>query len=392
MVAPARGPVTAQPQRAAPSVPATGPARRHPDRKTAWVIVLLARSREGAVPPPEVLEERLARATREFPLISSRLTSGHWVHAGPPRVSVAGADADPLAIAPVGHFDLRHESPLRIVTSQSNWVLLCAHHFAFDGLGMVSLLRSLLDGASAAAPDYVTRSSPRRPPTDALRRLFRYADPVAPSEWPAPADSFAATKVQVSGPHITAQIARASVLAVGDHNAERGYPLRRAGLSIAIGGVRGEAATYRRVDLRPDQDLEAEVVAAMSESAVPTELAGLPPGAFLLRPLLRRLSDTVLVSNLGRQTLEGIDDLQFYPVARGRSAVAVGAVGRVAGPTTLTLRARDLTPPDATALLERIAERLGTPTASEPAHSAIRAHATDRLAAPPEGFEPSHTV
>jgi hypothetical protein len=64
------------------------------------------------------------------------------------------------------------------------------------------------------------------------------------------------------------------------------------------------------------------------------------------------------VSNLGRLHLPLVRDLEFYPVARGRSAVAVGAAGLDDGPTTLTLRAGNLSQPGADELLSRIVSSL----------------------------------
>jgi hypothetical protein len=322
------------------------------------VIVLLARAGRGALPPRDVLVERLCAASRTFPLMASRLRSHHWVPAGPPAVHVT--EDDPIAAAPLSHFDLVSEPPLRVMTSSdADWVLLCGHHFAFDGLGMVALLDSLLTGRSTAASDYGMRTSPRRPPTDALRRIVRPADPVARSPIRPSTESLVAAEVQLSGPQVTAQIAHACTLAVRAHNAERGRPLRRIGLSIAVGGIGGEGATYRRLDLDPGEDVMTAVTGAMAQQAMPTELKGLPPGAFLLRPALHRLSDTVLVSNLGRLDLPLVSNVEFYPVARGRSAVAIGASGLPGRPTTVTLRARDLAQLDASALLEDMVTRLG---------------------------------
>jgi hypothetical protein len=137
----------------------------------------------------------------------------------------------------------------------------------------------------------------------------------------------------------------------------RNRSLARIGLSIAVGGVGKEAATYRRVDLSPSEDVQAAVNHALSDPAVPPEVNGLPPGAFLLRPFLTRFSDTMLISNLGRLDLP-VMSVEFFPVARGRSAVSIGAVGLSDRPVTLTLRARDLDPIDAKTLLDRIAVHL----------------------------------
>ncbi len=319
------------------------------------MIVLLAHLEPGCGPPPSVLTERLEAAAPDFPLMASRLDGAWWTPSSLPDLSVAEPGATPLDIAPTGSFDLRHEPPLRIVrAADGNWLLLCAHHFGFDGLGMVSLLRSLLTGNRESAPDYRVATSRRRPPTDALTRLVRPADRVAPSATAPRTESFVAAQVPLSGPNVTSRLAHACAEAAVAHNRAHGRPLRRLGLSIAVGGVGGKGATYRRVDVSSRGDVEGAVTRALADPVVPPDINGLPPGAFLLRPLLSRFSDTVLVSNLGRLDLPSVTSVEFYPVARGRSAVSVGAAGLAGRPTTLTLRARDLDPREAASLLERI--------------------------------------
>jgi hypothetical protein len=265
----------------------------------------------------------------------------------------------PLEIAPIEPFDLENEAPIRVVlAAEGSWLMICAHHFAIDGLGMVSLMRSLLTGErGSVSPDYTVVTAPRRPPTDAVLRLIRPADRIAPSDSTPSRDTFVSASVQLSGPHITARISRACVEAACEHNRTRGLPLRRFGLSLAVRGPEGEGATYRRIDVSPDQDIESAVTGALSDPAVPVEVKGLPPGASVLRPLLKRLSDTILVSNLGRLDLP-VNGAEIYPYARGRSAVAVGAAGIDGQPTILTLRARDLDRGDATSLLQQIVLRL----------------------------------
>ena len=196
---------------------------------------------------------------------------------------------------------LRREPPLRIVASvRRNWLLLAGHHFAFDGLGMVSILRALLSGESEPAPDYSSLDSSTHSIMRTLSWVFRPAEVVAPSASVPTHDSFANTEVALSGRGITAGLARACAAAIVFHNAEAGRPLQRIGISVAVGGVDGQSATYRRVDVSAVDEVEEAVSTALADPSVPAELKGLPPGAFLLQPLLRRFSDTFLVSNLGR--------------------------------------------------------------------------------------------
>ena len=60
--------------------------------------------------------------------------------------------------------------------------------------------------------------------------------------------------------------------------------------------------------------------------------------------------------------VDGVERLDFFPVARGRSAVCFASAAIEDGSTTLTLRARDLSPGDARRLLADAADRLaGSP-------------------------------
>jgi hypothetical protein len=333
--------------------------RRHPDGRTTWIIVVLARFEEGRAPAPDLLVERMAVAAADSPLLASRLNGDWWTRSTAPGVTVMES-GHPLEAAPLHAFDLRHEPPLRVVAStRRDWLLLAGHHFAFDGLGLVSVLCALLSGTAASAPDYAVVDADSRSLIPTLRRLWRPADPVAPSPIVPRSDSFASTRVKISGRGVTASLARACAAAISAHNAAARRPLRRMGISVAVGGVGGAGATYRRVDVSAVEEVEPVVRAAMSDPAVPPESKRLPPGAAsVLKLVLPRFSDTFLVSNLGRLHLPLVRDLEFYPVARGRSAVAVGAAGLDDGPTTLTLRAGNLSQPGADELLSRIVSSL----------------------------------
>jgi hypothetical protein len=69
---------------------------------------------------------------------------------------------------------------------------------------------------------------------------------------------------------------------------------------------------------------------------VPAEHKGLPPGAFLLEPLWQRFSDTTVVSIWGRLDLPRVAQVEIYPIARGRSDMAVRA-GHLSQPDTAAL-------------------------------------------------------
>jgi len=341
------------------AIAAADTVHRHPDGRSTWIIVLVAHLESGAVPSLPALEQNLLGLMGDFPLMGSRLQGDWWLPRAAPAISLLPPGSSPLEVAPLQRFELRQEVPLRIATSfERDWLVLCAHHFAFDGLGMVALLRGLLTGEGQGFPDYTSRTVKNRPWTDGVLRLVRPADRIAPSRRRPASDVFASMETDVSGPGITARLAQACGDAARHHNARRGRPLRRLGLSVAVSGTNGESATYRRVDVAPDQDIQDSVARSLADPLVPPEITRLPTGAFLLKPVLSRFSDTLLVSNLGRLELPGVRRVEFYPVARGRSAVAVGAAGLPDARTTLTVRARDLDQQDAARFLEQVAEAL----------------------------------
>jgi hypothetical protein len=124
------------------------------------------------------------------------------------------------------------------------------------------------------------------------------------------------------------------------------------------GVVAGNLSRYRRVDLVAGEPVEPAVTAALGSRREPVDQVWSPRLGRLLGPVARRGSDSLLVSNLGRRAVPGATRLDFFPVARGRSAVAVGAAGLVGGTSTVSLRARDLSAEDAAALLADIVARL----------------------------------
>ena len=167
--------------------------------------------------------------------------------------------------------------------------------------------------------------------------------------------------VALEGPSVTARLAAAVAAAVSAHNARRGRPWREVGVSVGLGGPPGvgNLARYRRIDVAADGDIEAAVAAAIASGAPPpAELRRAPAALRLLAPVVSRLGDSFLVSNLGRHDVGGLTDVAFFPVARGPSAVAVGAVGRGDGLASVSLRARHLDDGDAGTLLGSVISHL----------------------------------
>lgn len=232
-------------------------------------------------------------------------------------------------------------------------------------------------------------------------RLIRPADRVAPSLARPGREALAVAEVALAGPGITARLVSAAVAVAGAHNARLGRPWRRVGINIGLAGAAeaaggrasmgeaggerpggnraaggtsaanqtreaevpgnqlpGNLSRYRRIDLGPGEAVAPALEAALASPREPLDQVWSPRWGWVLEPVVGRFSDSLLVSNLGRREVPGVTRLEFFPVARGRSAVAVGAVGLAGGPATVSVRARDLSSDDAEALLADLVARL----------------------------------
>jgi len=330
---------------------------RHPDPTSHWSIVVAASLMQEKT--SRQLADRLGEVHAAVPVTGSRLAGDVWVAGSTPDIVVV--DGEPLD-APLltAAYTLEREAPLRVVLgSAGRRIAIAGHHAAFDGLALVAILEALLGGGLPGAALGVPARKGGWHLGGAFRRIFRPADRVAPSLAVPARECFVSRQVSVAGREFTPRLAAACVRAIATHNERRGWPWRRIGISVAIGGPTGvgNVASYRRVDVGPSDPVVERVTAALADETEPTELVRAPAGLALLRPLAHRLSDSVLVSNLGLQQLP-VDRLEFFPVARGRSAVAIGAAGVRRGGATLTLRARDLDVADADAILKRIVDGL----------------------------------
>jgi hypothetical protein len=339
---------------------------RFPDRRTGWVVVAAA----SLDAPPEGLDERVRALHRAVPMVGARLRGEVWHQGTPPEPLMV--DGEPLG-APVllDPFRLAAEPPLRVLVGAGGArVAVACHHAAFDGLGLVAVLAALLGGPLPGPP---APGGGGRPPAELrglLGRVARPADRVAPSPRAPARDALAVREVALSGPGVTARLAAAAVAAAAARNARLGRPWRRVGINLGLAGpappgdpggsaaVAGNLSRYRRVDLLAGEPVEPAVAAALARPREPVDQVWSPRLGRLLGPVARRCSDSLLVSNIGRRAVPGATRLDFFPVARGRSAVAVGAAGLPGGPSTVSLRARDLSTEDAEALLADIAARL----------------------------------
>lgn len=350
--------------------PASFAIFHHPDRRTDWVQLIAARLSHPVPGFAAICNERLERINELAPIVGARLDKGLWSPGEPPRaIEVAGNLLDaPELLEP---FRLSSDPPMRVVAEEDGGhIALVTHHAAVDGRGIVALLDALAGGSASdldagvedraesagSAPDHLT----------ALRRMLRPADRVPPSPNPPPRDSLAVRTLRSNDRVVVAQIATAAIAAIAERCRELGEPWRRVGLSIPVGSsVTGidNLATYRRVDLAASdcspETIRAAISAAIKTGPTPSEFKRASRAMRLLSPISDRFSDSVLISNHGQYELTGISQLEVFPVARGRSAVVLGAARVEGGASTLSLRARDLTPQDAEGLLDRIVTHLG---------------------------------
>lgn len=341
------------------------PASRHalallrfPDRRTDWVVVVVASLDQ----PVRDLGGRLTEVHRKVPIVGARLADEVWQPGAPPEPTPI--DGEPVGAPELDRpFDLSDEPPLRVVLGGGGSRLgVAGHHAAFDGLALVAIIRALL-GGDIGAP---VASPPPGPPGSKrplVERLLRPADPVAPTPGVWPRDAYASAEVAVSGRDVTGRLAAACVAAAGDYNRRLDAPWRKVGLTLAVGGPAGvgNVASYRRIDVAgdaPTEEIVGSVSRALRTPDEPTEQVSAPKLVMrALEVVVDRFSDSLLISNLGRQAVPGVSRLDFFPVARGRSAVCFASASVEGGASTLTIRARDLSPGSAQRMLDDAVSR-----------------------------------
>ncbi|HEX9993321.1 MAG TPA: hypothetical protein VGB14_10370, partial [Acidimicrobiales bacterium] len=135
--------------------PATAPelaVLRHPDRRTAWVVLACA---ELAAPTTVgAVADRLAALAAASPIVAARLRGTTWVPGRPPPVDrvdwdpFAGPGPVPAALA--ARFDLAAAAPVRVaLTADGRRLAVAAHHAALDGLGVAAVVAALAGGEGA---------------------------------------------------------------------------------------------------------------------------------------------------------------------------------------------------------------------------------------------------
>ncbi len=237
-------------------------------------------------------------------------------------------------------------------------LILAAHHSILDGLGLMALLRIALDrpvGSTVAGLD--ARSVSRRGfAVTAVSRAFRAA--VRPSARIAPEGGQAGA----SGDHLSVHRAPGEsagtallVVAMGRsiERWNRAHEGRTRGLEVSVGvslrpgRVAGldEGSAYMLLRL-PRWDADAVRRTLRNGVLEPVSPSGRTGRALdvVARPVARLMSDRMgssgLVSSIGRLDVPPeVHAVALYPVAHGRSGVALGAAA-AHGTTTLAFRMR----------------------------------------------------
>ncbi len=351
---------------------------RHPDRRTSWMGVLVARTYPDAAGySPAQFIDKVTESARvlpsSIPLAKARLVGEQWVEGSPPAVEVVDADQYELSNL-ARRVDLSREPPVRLqMASDGSWIAVAAHHAAFDGPAAMDALRILVGGTSPKnrySGDFVRATMNSRPirrtvaamlPMAEIRRLAFPADRAAASLSLPSAEVFVSSELPRLNKDVAVRIPEAVLAEIAKFSAVQGRPCFRLGLTMGLEAGKGvsNASTYRRVDIKVGEPMGDAIRRALREKSDPWEVARPSKLISYLGPVVDRLSDTVLVTNMGRYLMPPVvGAVEGYPVARGRSAVSVGVVRLSGASSTISMRCRDINKPDAKSILSAIVGRL----------------------------------
>jgi hypothetical protein len=334
--------------------------------RASWSIVLEARLAGGI--DPDAVRSRLDQAAVD----DSRL--------GPPP-AVAHLDLSALEDRRLAFANERYPegaSVLRcaVAPGPPATLLLAAHHGAIDGLGLIGLLGVATAGRAVSSARGVGAAPPRGSITAwaAVRAVRSLASPpprVAPAHRGAADGDHVLARAAAPGlSGGTARLTSAALRAIASWNRQRGEPAFPAVVAVGASHRGGDAITldnqaaWLRVTLDSGDDgsTAARLAAAEPQPVAPPWRGPRLAGAAMAL-VAGRMGSTLLVSNLGAVSgIDGLESLAFWPVAYGRSGVAIGAAS-VDGQTTVTVRApaRGFTAGDARQLVEGVAAQLNTP-------------------------------
>jgi hypothetical protein len=229
----------------------------------------------------------------------------------------------------------------RVAVSGST-ILVAVHHGVADGLGLLGLLGELTGRTIRSS----ARGLPERPgygrrAPGLLRKLTR------PSGRPERRGGAGAGGTIVS---LSAEIDRpltewisASCRELVPRLDGTGAPLRVAvGASLRPGSTPVIEDRSAFLEIEPEAPYAGEEISALLRNTQPKTVVGTPalaPPAALMRMAGARLGPTILVSSLAAVTDEEgtLREVAFFPVAYGRSGLAIG-LASVDGLATVSLR------------------------------------------------------
>lgn len=227
----------------------------------------------------------------------------------------------------------------RVAVSGST-VLVAIHHGVADGLGLLGLLGELtgrtIRSSARGLPERVEYG--RRPP-GLLQKLARPSGRL--ERGGGAAESITRLSVEIERP-LTEWVS-ATCRELGPRLDGKRLPLRVAvGASHRPGSYPVIEDRSAFLEIEPEPPYAGEELSVLLRDTRPRTVAGTPalaPPAALMRVVGARLGPTVLVSSLAQVSDEGgtLGEIAFFPVAYGRSGLAVG-LASVNGLTSVSLR------------------------------------------------------
>jgi hypothetical protein len=310
------------------------------DPDVTWSVLLALRLRVGL--EVEAVADRVGELLADHPHLGSQ--ADVEVVSGDPAQAL-----DRAANLPYGN----HGALLRVtLTDGGRTLVLAAHHGAIDGLGLLGVAAAvtglpLTSGARGVPPDAEPGGFARR----SLGRLAEafVAPPVRLAASARGGDGDWLLAREVVAPHAgTATLVLAGTETVRAWNAGRRTTGRRPVLALGLSRRPGDPTpapdrdtAYSRVRVAAVSTREeaARVIAeTRPEPAFPVT-DGRGWGPRLVRLLSSRLGSTMLVSNLGLVAHDGVERVDFWPVATGPAGVCVGLASSPSV-TSVTVRAR----------------------------------------------------
>lgn len=294
----------------------------------SWSIAVVARLHEA--PDPELIQRRASALSASEPSLGP----------APVALSVAPDQLDAVTkefcVNPY-----RAGGPAMRVATAGDALLAAVHHGAADGIGLLGALGSLV-GAEITSSSRGLRplGAYSRGPTGLATKLMHPS--ARPRRTSGDSEQFASRTLDGSARRVHTWVA-ATCAALAPRLETGKAPIRIAvGASQRQGTDPTIADRSAFIEIEPTAPFRSADIATLVRTTAPrtvTDTRGLRLPHVLTAPLGARMGPTALVSSLGNISGHGglVSGISFYPVAYGRSGLALG-VASVEGLTTLSLR------------------------------------------------------